>query len=233
MNTVNELTLALLTGLAAGKSTIYVFNRIPAKWLCEYGEKPSREMWGERVRRKPWEALLMMVFAAVCVYLMAYGPRYFLAGVLSLWILLQIAMADKKYMIIPDQYVVALAVCGIGFLPFHPLFPDVLLGAILGGGSFFLVGLAGKLFFKKDTVGFGDVKLLFSVGILAGIRGMAIILIFTVFLSALVLGIGLLRHRFTKDAEQPLGPFIAFSTAMYILFFEQLEFLLDWYLGAL
>ncbi len=231
MDTINGIVLALLVGCIAGKSTIYVFNRIPAKWLCDYNETPSNEMWGERIKKKPWEICFMLLFSAASVLLIMQGLLYFIAGILSLWLLLQIGIADKKYMIIPDQHVIALAAAAIGFIPFHSSFFQPLFGALIGGGSFLLIGLIASLILKKEAVGFGDVKLLGAVGLLAGIKGTISILLLTVFSSALILGIGLLSRRFAKDEEKPLGPFIAAATAGYILFPQKLLLPIDWYLG--
>ncbi len=227
MGTIAELLLALLLGCIAGKSLIYVFNRIPAKWLCDYNETPSKEMWDERISKKKWEPVLMLLFSGVAVFLIGYGQLYFLAAMFALWLLLQIGIADKKYMVIPDQHVIALAVSAIGFASFHTSFYQPLIGALIGGGSFFLVGMIGLLFFKKETVGFGDVKLLLSIGLFAGIKGIILILLIAVFSSALIMGIGLLLHKFKRDEQQPLGPFLAAAAALYLLFPKELDLLFD------
>ena len=232
--TIALMMAALLIGCIAGKMTVFAFNRIPAKWLCDYDVEPEKGMWGERIKKKPWETWLMFVFAGVSVFLMTtYGLLYYIPAIISIWLLLQIAIADKKYMIIPDQHVIALAVAALGFIPFQTSAYELLFGALIGGGSFFLIGLTAKLILKKDTLGFGDVKLLAAVGLFSGMRGIFLILLLTVFSSALFLGIGLLMRRFTKEQEQPLGPFIAASAVAYILFGKLLLIPLNWYLGLL
>ena len=225
---------ALFIGCAAGKMTIYAFNRIPAKWLCDYGIEPEPGMWGERIKKKPWEAWLMLVFSGVSVFLMStYGLLYYIPAIISIWLLLQIGIADKKYMIIPDQHVVALAAAALGFIPFQTGVFELIFGSLIGGGSFFLIGLIGRFVMKKDTLGFGDVKLLAAIGLLAGTKGILVVLLLTVFSSALIFGIGLLAGRFRKEQEQPLGPFIAASAAAYILFGKMFLIPLNWYLGLL
>src|SRR6185295_8216252 len=44
-------------------------------------------------------------------------------------------------------------------------------GAVCGGASVFLVGVLGKLVFRKEAMGFGDVKYMAMVGSVLGWRG--------------------------------------------------------------
>lgn len=222
---------SVAVGFLAGHSIVYVFNRIPAKWLCDYGEEPNKEMWDERIKKQPWDLVFSLVFIASAVKLLNQGPLYLIAGISALWLLLQIGIADKKYMIIPDQYVIGLAVSALGFIPFQSSYLSPLFGALIGGGSFFLIGTVGKWILKKDAMGFGDVKLLASVGLMVGMKGILIVLIIIIFSSAIILGLFLLTRRIERGEEQPLGPFIVASTAAYILFQQEILFLVDWYLN--
>lgn len=219
-----KIIISIAVGITAGFSTVYVFNRIPAKWLCDYNEKPSKEMWDERIKNKPWSVVFSLVFAAASLKLFDQGFLYIIPGIVTLWLLLQIGMADKKYMIIPDQFVIALAVTAFGFIPFHPDYSSMLMGAVAGGGSILMMGLVGRLIFRKEAMGFGDVKLMTAIGMICGLEGVVIVLLITIFSSALVFAFGLMSGKIKSGDEQPLGPFIAAATALYILF--QAEFLL-------
>jgi leader peptidase (prepilin peptidase) / N-methyltransferase len=234
LDTINlsiGIIVSVLVGLIAGFSTIYIFNRIPAKWLCDYKEEPNKEMWGERIKERPWKIVFILVFMGAALKLMDQGILYQIAGMLALWLLLQIGIADKKYMIIPDQFVIALAVTALGFIPFQSSYLSPLYGALIGGGSLLFIGILGQFILKKEAMGFGDVKLLTAIGLLAGIKGSIIILILTVLSSGVVLGIQFLIGAIKRGEEQPLGPFIAASTAAYILFQKEILILADWYLS--
>lgn len=225
-----KITLSIVTGILAGFSTIYAFNRIPAKWLCDYNQKPDREMWGERIKKRPWNVVFVLVFTAASLKLLEQGFLYAIPGMATLWILLQIGIADRKYGIIPDQFVIALAVVAFGFIPFHASYQSQLIGALVGGGSLLLMGMIGKLLFRKEAMGFGDVKLFAAIGLLFGLKGVVIILIFTAFSSAFVFGIGLLAGKMKAGDEQPLGPFIAASASVYILFQSEISVLAEFYM---
>jgi prepilin signal peptidase PulO-like enzyme (type II secretory pathway) len=223
------IVFAFIEGITAGFSSIFVFNRIPAKWLCDYGVVPGKEMWGERISKKPWIWLLPLIFFAAAILLIRQGPTYQVAALLALWILLQIGMADQKYMIIPDQFVIALAVTALGFLPTQSEFLPLVLGALIGGGSFLLAGLIGKLVFRKEAVGFGDVKLLAALGLVTGTTGIIAILILTVFSSAIVFGCLLIAGLLRKEEERPLGPFIAASAAVVLLLPVETASVIGWF----
>lgn len=234
MNTIViiiEIILFTGVGILAGFSTIYAFNRIPAKWLCDYDQEPSKEMWGERIKKKPWTIVFTLVFIASSIKLLDQGVLYAIPGILTLWLLLQIGIADKMYLIIPDQYVIALAVTALGFIPFQDSYLSPLFGALIGGGSILAIGILGQLIFKKESMGFGDVKLFAVIGLICGVKGVIIILLIAVFSSAALFGIGLLAGRIKSGEEQPLGPFIAASTAAYILFQQEIIGMADLYLS--
>ncbi|MDD4629185.1 MAG: A24 family peptidase [Eubacteriales bacterium] len=226
-----KIAFSIAAGLLAGSSIIYTYNRIPAKWLCDYNQEPDRGMWGERIKRKPWFAVFVLIFTAASLKLLDQGILYTIAGIIALWLLLQIGMADMKYRIIPDQYVIALAVTALGFIPFHSSRLSSLYGLIAGGGCILFMGLIGWLIFKKESIGFGDIKLFAAIGLLSGLKGVIVILIISIFSSAIVFAAGLALRKIKYGEEQPLGPFISAAAALYILFSKELLMLVEIYTG--
>jgi len=92
------------------------------------------------------------------------------------------------------------------------------------------MGLLGRLIFRKEAMGFGDVKLFAAAGLILGLKGAAVALILTIFSSAAVFGAGLILGKLKPESAQPLGPFIAASTAVCILFGGELQVLVALYL---
>ncbi|MDD3169292.1 MAG: A24 family peptidase [Eubacteriales bacterium] len=225
-----QISVSIAAGILAGFSAVYTFNRIPAKWLCDYDQTPPREMWGERIKARPWTVVLILVFTAASLKLLAQGVLFAVPGIITLWLLLLIGVADRKYKIIPDQFAIALAVTAFGYIPFHEAYWFQLIGALVGGGSILLLGGIGTFLFRKEAMGFGDVKLFTAIGLLAGMEGVTVILILTIFSSAFVFGIGLISGRIKIGEEQPLGPFIAASASLYLLFRPEFSVLADFYI---
>ena len=89
-----RIILSIVAGLLAGWAIPYVFNRTPAKWLCDYDEEPDKEMWESALKNTPGVGFLVFFMGAVfCVWHM--GPIYQIAGLPALWLLLLIALADQ------------------------------------------------------------------------------------------------------------------------------------------
>jgi len=213
--------LSVIAGCFAGCGAVYVFNRIPASWLCDYNEEPSDELKQkdtQRIKSHPWKAAFSMLFVLAAIKMAVIDWQYALAAIVSLWALLIIALADKKYMIIPDQFVILLALTAFGYAPYYGSFLSPLFGALIGGGCMLIIGITGKLLFKKEALGFGDVKLFSAVGLITGPFGVSIILVASSFLSCIFFGIELLRGKIKRADVLALGPFIAFSAAVYIIF---------------
>lgn len=164
---------------------VFVINRIPASWLCEYGEAPSDELLGQRRVSLKKEGVIMSVVLCISLVLCRlqfnYGfDIYFI--ILSLIILTAVmtSVCDLKYMIIPDQFTIALAVLSAalsiydiirGFRILHQYWWSPLVGIAIGGCTMLIIDFIGMKLYKKDGMGFGDVKLFAAVGILTGILG--------------------------------------------------------------
>jgi len=96
-----------------------------------------------------------------------------LRGALFLTILLGIALADARYYIIPDEFSVGGTVLGLAMaaLPGGVTLRQSVLGAALGLGLLWGIAILGKLAFKKEAMGGGDIKMMAMVGAFLGPAG--------------------------------------------------------------
>lgn len=214
-----KIAASIVVGIFAGFSMIYIFNRMPAAWLCEYGQKPPQELtdpYVQRVKGFPWRWIYAAGFACLLVRLSFVDVRLAAAGLFACWAMLIIGLADLKYMVIPDQFVIMLALSAFGFIPYHDSVWQPLLGALIGGGVMMMVSVLGGAAFKKEVMGFGDVKLFASLGLSLGIVGTAAVLIGASLLSGIVAAIGLASGRYGRDDVKPLGPYICGCGIAYI-----------------
>ncbi len=211
----------VLAGILMGNGAVYLFNHMPAKWFTDYGEKPCEELLntdGQRVKSYPWKYVFSMFFAAAAVYGFCRDWRYGIAELCIFWLLLEIAIGDKKYRIISDELVILLAVSSIGMIPYVNGWNDMLLGACTG---FFIMGagaLIGRMAYKKPAVGGGDIKLFAAVGLAGGVYGMLSIFILTALLSAGHLVIRIARKTVKKGDAVPMAPYVFLSAVIYFLF---------------
>ncbi len=103
------------------------------------------------------------------------------------------------------------------------------LGALVGGGSLWLVGAAWKRFRGVDAMGLGDVKMMLGVGALLGWR-LAILTIFLGAFSGALIGVIVVMRQKNKDLQTqiPFGIFLGIGSIIALLFGEQM---IEWYLG--
>ena len=94
--------------------------------------------------------------------------------------------------------------------------------SLLSGGILFLlmllIGLLGKVIFKKDALGGGDIKLAAIMGIILNLRlGLASIILSSLLAMPYALGSIML----SKDKEVPYGPFLIGSMTIVFIFSEK------------
>lgn len=201
------------------RDLVPVFSYLFSGGKCRYcGAKLSaRHVWGELISGAVFVTLLL---------------RYDISlQTLEAWllacVLLACAFADLEGYIIPDRFIAAgVVLFAVTLLiepePFHRL-TDGLLGGVGVGGGLLLLSLYMDKRMKRETLGGGDVKLLFLTGLFFGWK--ANLLCLTL---ACVAGIvwGLAGKR--RGEAIPWGPSIAVGAWITALAGQMF---IDWYLG--
>ena len=133
---------------------------------------------------------------------------------------------DFEHLIIPDRVTLGGIVAGILLSVVAPSLhgkEDMLsgllwsaIGAAAGWGLLRAVAVLGKLAFRRDAMGFGDIKLLGAIGAFLGWQA----ILFTVLLSSLIgsiVGILLVLARMKKmQSKIPYGPYLALAAVLWI-----------------
>jgi len=96
-----------------------------------------------------------------------------------------------------------------------------LFGALAGGGFIYLSGVLGRIIFRKEAMGMGDVKLMAMVGAFLGWK-VALAAIFLGCLYGAVLGVALIVLRSSKDTRIPFGPYLAMGVISAVFFNAQI-----------
>ncbi len=146
----------------------------------------------------------------------------FWISIIMISILLIVIISDYQTMIIPDE----LLIFGIIFLLpciylksgtvqfFYSILDGVICFAIM-----WLIKIIGDFLFKKESMGGGDIKLMFLFGLVLGIP----MTLFSIFLGSLIgLPISLYILYKNKSHEIPFGPFLSTAAILIILF--QIDF---------
>ena len=219
---------AIILGVLAGSSAVWFFNRIPGRWLCDYDEEPSEELLHpteQRVKSTPWKYVFTGFFIVCGISMGLEDPVYAFPALIALWLLLEMAIADLKYMIVPDQLIMLLVITGIGFIPHHALgVMDCLRGALIGLGLMLITALTGRIFFRKNAAGGGDIKLFAALGLACGTDGILIIFVLTTFISLGHILYLVARRGLRLTASRPMVPYIALSAAIYMVILHEMSY---------
>ena len=104
-----------------------------------------------------------------------------------------------------------------------------LLGALVGGGSLWLMGWLWEKLRGVEAMGLGDVKMMFMVGAYLGWR-LTILTIFVGVLSGSIIGVLLMVGKGKRDMQMllPFGIFLGLGAIAALLFGS---YLVEWYAG--
>lgn len=176
-----------------------------------------------------YSSLFLIIFNCMAYFI---GNSY----IIYLYTLVCAALAitfsiDFRYQLIPDEVHILLVIVGIINILFNFTLKSVLnyiIGAAIGGGIFFLISLLSLLIFKKEGMGFGDVKLMAALGFVFGIKNIFVITLVSFILGAIVGVIYLTFKNKDSDGYIPFGPFIAIAAV--ILMFVPADVIINIYI---
>ena len=172
-----------------------------------------------------FELLTGIVFALI-YKVFGISIDTFIALVFASMILI-LMVSDILYMIIPDELLVfsgfvilILKVVSKGFT----IIPMMLLDMIIAALSLLLIKVIGDYSFKRESLGWGDVKLMLIFGMVLGWP----VSLFTIFLAAFIaLPISLITMSKNKSHELPLGPYLGVAALICLFARIDVNFLLQ------
>ena len=143
----------------------------------------------------------------------------FISAIILFCFLIVMAFIDFDRQLIFDRTTYPLAVIGLilsFFLPGRYIVGS-LIGMLVGGLSLYMVGLLSLVFFKKEGMGFGDVKLAGAIGTFLGWKEVLASLILAFFIGAIVGIVLIILRKKGRKEYIPFGPFIALGGVLMTL----------------
>lgn len=200
------------------------------------------------------ELLTALLF--VLVYWQVGFTPYLPVALVFTAVITSLVFIDAEHMILPNVITYPLFAAALGVRVIYPIvfagdyFSDTayapiasltgyprwlvslagaIFGALIGGGSLWLVGAIWKALRGVDAMGLGDVKLLFGIGALLGWRLTALTIFIGAFAGALA-GIAVLMKQKDRDLQTqiPFGIFLGIGAITAMLFGERM---IAWYLS--
>lgn len=165
----------------------------------------------------PISFLLIEVITGVlyCTSYHSFGFSYnFIISLIFISSLIAIIVADIEYMIIPDEIIgvtgILIILCELFFFGIEETGNRIIAG-ILAFVLMYVIKLIGDRLFKKESMGGGDIKLMFLFGLVIGFP-LSICDIFLATFIAFPVAVFMLLSR--KDNMIPFGPFLAMAAVL-------------------
>ncbi|MFC1478393.1 prepilin peptidase [Candidatus Margulisiibacteriota bacterium] len=144
--------------------------------------------------------------------------------------LLVIFFADLDLFIVPDEAVIAGSIAGLAMAFVQKTILSALLGGAIGGGFLLLIVVIGRAIYKKDVMGYGDVKLTAMLGVFLGAVNL-IVALYLAFIIGSITGIFLIVTGIKKKEDYiPFAPSLVLG-ALPVFFYG--DALRKWWLGLL
>ena len=131
--------------------------------------------------------------------------------------LIIIMVSDFNYMIIPDEVLLffgCLLALEIGIIDGYKVLISSLINGLIAFVVMYLLKTLGDFMFKKESMGGGDIKLMFIFGLVLG----APLAIISIFIGSLV-GLPISLILLSKNSEHivPFGPYLSIGATIILL----------------
>ena len=156
------------------------------------------------------------ILYAVCYHEYGLSPELIIS-VIFISILIIVIVSDIEYMIILDEVLVFGSVITIIFyLILYGLDVTVyhVLDAALAFVAMYALKLLGDFIFKKESLGGGDIKLMFFFGLVIGLP-LSVVTIFVATFIAFPIALFVLFSR--RDNMIPFGPFLSMAAILILI----------------
>lgn len=224
LNEIHILYYVLIgmIGIVVGQFIGWMNIRLP-----EYQKVFSKDFFKEYLKNDRPKYILMTIIAIAYIALL-YRFGFSIQTLKYMFLIPMLVSAfqiDLKLQIIPNRLTLSIFELGLIFT-FAQVLSDTtiginiltnnILGMIVGGGIFLLITLIGGLIAGKEAMGFGDVKLMGTMGLFFGWINMIVISVIAFLLAAIVSIIILIAKKKKMDEYIPFGPFIVIGAIITI-----------------
>ena len=201
-------------------TTIKFYDNIPILSFFLLGGK-CRACKANIALRYPLVEALTGLLLVLAFFHFGFTIRGFETALLTL-LFIPIFFIDLEHRIIPNQLDLPWIAIGLAMSLIPGAFVGWLgsiIGIAVGGGLFFAVLWLGEILFKKEAMGFGDVKFAAMIGAFLGAKNLLLILVLSSFLGSVV-GISLIIFSKKRKASTavPFGPFLVVAAVITIYY---------------
>ena len=175
-----------------------------------------------------WPIILAVLFNILMYFLGNNYNTYSLVAVTS--ILMVVFSVDYRFQLIPDETHIALIIVAISNMIAGTVsITDGIFGGLIGGGIFLAIAVIALIIYKREGMGFGDVKLMAALGLVFGVEKILVISLLSFFIGAVIGGGLLIFTKKESNSYIAFGPFIVIGTL--ILMVVEPQVVIDLYIS--
>ena len=232
---IARIVTAAVLAILFGNGSVVAFNRIKPQWFEDWDETAPKDAprkilpiklveadadGRQRLPSSPWKYAFTGYFALTGLYLAVRGSGllFEISVLCVLFIVLEMAISDQLYRVVPDEFSIMLAIAATAFVEYHEKWWEPAAGAALGFGISAAVLLLGMLLFKTGSIGGADIKFFTCMGLITGRTGIVLIYILTTLLFAVHSAVLIATKRSTIKDRNPMLPAACAAVTVYFLF---------------
>lgn len=232
---IARIVTAAVLAILFGNGSVVAFNRIKPQWFEDWDETAAKDAprkilpiklveadadGRQRLPSSPWKYAFTGYFALTGLYLAVRGSGllFEISVLCVLIIVLEMAISDQLYRVVPDEFSIMLAIAAAAFVEYHEKWWEPAAGAALGFGISAAVLLLGMLLFKTGSIGGADIKFFTCMGLITGRTGIVLIYILTTLLFAVHSAVLIATKKSTIKDRNPMLPAACAAVTVYFLF---------------
>ena len=232
---IARIVTAAVLAILFGNGSVVAFNRIKPQWFEDWDETAPKDAprkilpiklveadadGRQRLPSSPWKYAFTGYFALTGLYLAVRGSGllFEISVLCVLFIVIEMAISDQLYRVVPDEFSIMLAIAATAFVEYHEKWWEPAAGAALGFGISAAVLLLGMLLFKTGSIGGADIKFFTCMGLITGRTGIVLIYILTTLLFAVHSAVLIATKKSTIKDRNPMLPAACAAVTVYFLF---------------
>ena len=232
---IARIVTAAVLAILFGNGSVVAFNRIKPQWFEDWDETAPKDAprkilpiklveadadGRQRLPSSPWKYAFTGYFAITGLYLAVRGSGllFEISVLCVLFIVLEMAISDQLYRVVPDEFSIMLAIAATAFVEYYEKWWEPAAGAALGLGISLAVLLLGMLLFKTGSIGGADIKFFTCMGLITGRTGIVLIYILTTLLFAVHSAVLIATKKSTIKDRNPMLPAACAAVTVYFLF---------------
>ncbi|MFA5927677.1 MAG: prepilin peptidase [Candidatus Margulisiibacteriota bacterium] len=173
--------------------------------------------------------LVEMLTAGLFVFsgIFFHTPLAIATSIFFLCSLLVIFFTDLEHFIVPDQIVLPGVLIGLIIALLNNDLANAAWGAVLGAGFFWLIAKIGERIYKKEVMGYGDIKLSAMLGAFFGWQDLVIALYLSFIIGSVAGVLLIVTRRKKKDDYIPFAPSLILGAVAVFFWGSQIA---NWWL---